>query len=136
MTVFSDMTAVEAAAFYIGLLTIVMLGLKLYVGFQRGRLRVAPGDMSNPDFARATRVQLNAVEDVPVLLVGIVMLAMLNAPLWTIHASGGALVIGRLAHALGLARSGGFSFGRAGGTMLSYLVYILLAWTLVSRALA
>ncbi|MBI1340575.1 glutathione S-transferase [bacterium] len=126
MTMFTSMTALQAAGFYVALLIVLMIGLKIYVGGQRGKLKVAPGDVSNPDFARAGRVQMNAVEDVPPLMVGLLALGLLDAALWWIHVSGAALVLSRILHAQGLASSGGFSFGRMVGTIGTLLVSIVI----------
>lgn len=134
MDVFTGMSAIQAAAFHVGLLTLILLGLKLYVGAQRGKLRVPPGDTSNLEFGRATRVQLNAVEDVPALMVGLLGLALLGMPVWYIHLCGGVLVVARIAHAVGLAGSGGFSLGRAVGTMGTMLTFVAVAGALLVHA--
>jgi len=134
MTLFSEMTAIQAAALYVGLLAMVMLGLKLYVGNRRGTLKVPPGDVSNTEFGRASRVQMNAVEDVPILAVGIVVLALLGMPVWYLHMTGAVLVISRIAHATGLASSAGFSLGRTVGTLGTLLVYLAVAGALVVHA--
>jgi uncharacterized protein len=136
MTLLTGMTAIQAAALYVGLLTLVMLGLKMYVGQRRGALKVPPGDVSNLLFGRATRVQLNAVEDVPILAVGLLALALLGMPVWYIHMSGGVLVVSRIAHATGLAASGGFSLGRMVGTTGTMLVYLAVAGALIVHAFA
>ena len=129
MSLFTDMTALNAAALYIGLLILVMFGLKIYVGASRSSLKVASGDLSQPAFNKATRVQLNAVEDVPALMVGILALALLAMPVWYIHATGGALVVFRLAHAFGLAtqKEGKASPGRAIGAIGTTLVFLAVA---------
>lgn len=129
-----SMTSLQAAALYSGLIILIMLALKMYVGAQRGRLKVAPGDVGNIEFGRATRVQLNAVEDVPPLLVGIVVLALLGLPAYVIHATGGLLTISRILHAVGLASSGGFSIGRALGTLGTLLTYLAVAGALIIHA--
>jgi uncharacterized protein len=134
MTLFSEMTAIQAAALYVGLLVVVMLGVKLYVGNRRGALKVPPGDVSNIEFGRATRVQMNAVEDVPILAVGLVVLALLSMPVWYLHMTGAVLVVARIAHATGLASSAGFSPGRAVGTLGTLLVYLAVAGALVVHA--
>lgn len=131
MNAFTDMTGLQAATFYIALLLLILLGLKMYVGSRRGALKVTPGDISNPDFARAQRVQQNAVEDVPALLVGLLILGLLSAPLWLIHTAGAVLVISRLGHAFGLAGSAGFSPGRAFGTLGTMIVYLTLVVALL-----
>jgi uncharacterized membrane protein YecN with MAPEG domain len=138
MNLFTDMTATHAAALYIGLLIVVMFGLKLYVGGARANRKVASGDLSNTDFNRATRVQMNAVEDVPVLMVGILALAVLGMPAWYIHAVGGALVVFRLAHAVGLATQAPSkaSPGRLIGAAGTILVFIAVGGALLVHAVS
>ena len=136
MTIFTEMTALHAAALYIGLLILVMFGLKIYVGASRASLKIASGDLSNAGFNKATRVQLNAVEDVPALLVGILTLALIGMPVWYIHATGGALVVFRLAHAFGLAtqQEGKASPGRGIGATGTTLVFLAVAGALLVHA--
>lgn len=133
MDVFLNMSSAQAAAFNIGLLIIVMMALKVYVGMRRNQLKLASGD-SHPDFNRAVRVQLNAVEDVPALMVGLGALALLGMPAWYIHAAGLTLVVARILHAVGLAGSGGLSFGRLVGTLGTYIVAIAIAGALLVHA--
>jgi len=128
-----NMTPVHAAALYIGLLTLVMLGLKFYVGGRRGALKVPSGE-TTPEFSRVTRVQLNAVEDVPILAVGIAGLALLSMPAWYIHIVGATLVVARILHAVGLASTGGFSLGRLVGTIGTMLAYIAIGGALLVHA--
>ena len=133
MDIFTAMSPAQAAAMNVGLLVIVMLGLKMYVGAQRGKLKVPSGE-TTPEFSRVTRVQLNAVEDVPVLMAGIVALGLLGMPAWYIHMCGLVLVVSRLLHAVGLAGSSGLSFGRLVGTMGTMLTYLAIAGALLVHA--
>lgn len=133
MDILTNMTSAQAAALNIGLLIVLMLGLKMYVGNRRAFHKMASGD-TNPDFSRATRVQLNAVEDVPVLMIGIAGLALLGMPAWYIHMVGLVLLVARILHATGLASSGGFSFGRLAGTIGTMLVYLAVAGALLVHA--
>jgi uncharacterized membrane protein YecN with MAPEG domain len=133
MDFLTGMSPVHAAALNIGLLIILMLGLKLYVGMRRGALKL-PSGATNAEFDRAVRVQLNAVEDVPALMVGIGALAMLGMPAWYIHMVGLVLLLSRILHATGLASSSGFSIGRAAGTMGTMLVYLAVAGALLVHA--
>ena len=129
----TNMTPLHAAALYVGLLVILMLGLKLFVGNRRGVLKVASGE-TTPEFSRITRVQLNAVEDVPILAIGIIGLGLLGLPAWYIHTIGAVLVVSRLVHAAGLASSGGFSLGRLIGTLGTLIAYLGIAGALVVHA--
>ncbi|HEX5005475.1 MAG TPA: MAPEG family protein [Hyphomonadaceae bacterium] len=134
MDTFLNMSSVQAAALQIGLLIVLMLGLKLYVGNRRARFKVPSGDVSHAEFSRATRVQLNAVEDVPVLMIGIAALAALGMSAWYIHLVGLVLLVARIAHAVGLAGSSGFSIGRLVGTFGTLLVYLGVAGPLIFHA--
>jgi uncharacterized protein len=133
MDMFLGMSPVQAAAMNIGLLIILMMGLKFYVAGRRGKLKLPSGE-TNPEFDRAMRVQMNAVEDVPALMVGIGALAMLGMPAWYIHMVGLVLLLARILHAVGLAGSSGFSIGRAAGTTGTLLVYLAVAGALLVHA--
>ncbi len=133
MDILTAMSPAQAAAMNIGLLILMMLGLKMYVGARRGQMKLPSGE-TNPEFNRATRVQLNAVEDVPLLMVGIAGLAMIGMPAWYIHMCGLVLFVSRILHAYGLAGSGGFSIGRAVGTMGTLLVFLAIAGALLVHA--
>lgn len=131
--IFFNMTSAQAAACNIGLLIVLMLGLKLYVGNRRGVMKIPSGE-TTPEFSRVTRVQLNAVEDVPPLMAGIAGLALLGMPAWYIHMAGLVLFVSRILHATGLASSGGFSFGRLAGTLGTLLAYLAIAGALLVHA--
>ena len=133
MDIFLAMGSAQAAAMNVGLLILVMLGLKMYVGGQRGKLKVPSGE-TTPEFSRVTRVQLNAVEDVPVLMAGLVALGLLGMPAWYIHMCGLVLVVSRIVHAMGLSSSSGFSLGRVAGTLGTKLTYLAVAGALLVHA--
>ena len=133
MDILTLMSPAQAAAMNIGLLVLVMLGLKLYVGGQRGKLKVPSGE-TTPEFSRVTRVQLNAVEDVPVLMAGILGLGLLGMPAWYIHLCGLVLFLSRVLHAFGLAGSSGFSIGRLVGTIGTMATYLAVAGPLLVHA--
>jgi uncharacterized protein len=133
MDIFLAMGSAQAAAMNVGLLILVMFGLMMYVGGQRGKLKVPSGE-TTPEFSRVTRVQLNAVEDVPVLMAGLVALGLLGMPAWYIHMCGLVLVVSRIVHAVGLSSSSGFSLGRVVGTMGTMLTYLAVAGALLVHA--
>lgn len=135
MDLFTGMTSAQAAAFNIGLLVVLMLALKMYVGNRRAKFKVPSGE-TTPDFSRATRVQLNAVEDVPVLMAGIAGLAIIGMPAWYIHMCGLVLFVARILHATGLASSSGLSLGRLVGTIGTMLAYLAIAGALLVHAFA
>ncbi|HIG22519.1 MAG TPA: glutathione S-transferase [Henriciella marina] len=118
------MTSIEAAILYAGLFIILFILLKGNVGRVRSAEKIIFGDGANERLQRAQRVQGNAVEDVPVTLIGIIGLGLLSAPVLLIHGLGALFLIGRILHAVGLGGSSGGSPGRMFGTLLSLLVML------------
>jgi len=129
------MTAFAAATLYFGLFGFLMLALKINVGRVRAKEKVMFGDGANEAMQRAIRVQGNAVEDVPIVLIGIGGLAALAAPVVLIHALGGSFLVARILHAIGLGGTSGSSFGRMVGTLVTLIVKLVTAGACVWFAL-
>ena len=125
----------HAAALWVGLHLILLLVLSVLVVRQRRSHGVALGDADIPQLTQAVRAFGNASEYIPAGLIAIAVLAMVGAPPPIVHATGFTLLIGRIAHAVGLSRSGGASLPRAAGVILTWLAYILAAVSLVFYAI-
>jgi uncharacterized protein len=126
------MGVIEAVALYSGLNLLVLVYLALRVVRQRLKTQTSIGDGGHPSLALAIRVHGNAAEYVPAGLVGLAVLALAGAPVWAVHAAGGAFTVARLAHALGFA--GGILIGRQVGTALTWATLIAMALGLVFLA--
>ena len=120
------MSAYQIASLYIGLHVFLFLILKGATGYARFKSGVSIGHGDDPRLLRMGRVQGNAVEDVPILLVGLWVLASFNAPAFYLHACGGGLLIARILHATGLASSSGASLGRSIGTLATLPLFIAI----------
>ena len=127
--------ATHAAALWVGLHLILLLVLSVLVVRQRRSHGVALGDADIPELTQAVRAFGNATEYVPAGLIAIAVLAMVGASPVIVHATGLALLAGRIAHAIGLSRSGGASLPRAAGIILTWLAYIVAAVVLVFNAI-
>ncbi len=125
----------HAAALWVGLHLILLLVLSVLVVRQRRAHGVALGDGGVPQLSQAIRAFGNATEYVPAGLIALVALAVVGAPPLVVHAAGLTLLIGRVAHALGLSRTGGASLPRAAGVIMTWLAYILGAVALVFYAI-
>jgi uncharacterized membrane protein YecN with MAPEG domain len=125
----------HAAALWAGLHIILLLVLSMLVVRQRQKHKVALGDEGVPELAQAIRAFGNATEYVPAAMMGIVVLALVQAPPLAIHVAGAMLFLGRVVHALGLSTSGGTSFPRAIGIMLTWVAYVFLGVALLFYAL-
>lgn len=114
-------------AFYAGLSALLLVVLSVRVMLYRRSARIGLGDAGDKTLIRLMRAHGNAVENV---LIGLLLLLVLEllaiAPLW-LHLFGASLVIGRILHAWGVSRSAGTSFGRLWGMVLTWLAIIVMA---------
>ena len=113
------MTASAAVALYTGLNVLIIFALIWQVIGHRRREKITLGDGGFPPLIRAIRAHANATEIAPIALIGLIVMAMANAPLWAIHVGGLSLTLGRALHGYGLSRDEGASFGRMVGMILS-----------------
>ncbi len=125
---------IAAAALYTGLLILMAIVLQVRVIRHRRSKKIGIGDGQDRDLTRAIRVHGNYVENVPFVLAGLVMLALIGAPAIVIHGVGLLMLLGRIAHAIGLSQSAGSSLGRVGGMIMTFIALIITAVTLIVRA--
>lgn len=116
------MTLFEIVALYVAIFLIMNIVLMYRVGQVRIAKKINLGDAGDELMISRVRAHGNFSETVPLLLLGLIALAMLSAPVWALHLVGAGLVIGRLLHAMGM--SGTFGQGRFIGT-LSFLLLSL-----------
>ncbi|MAV24825.1 MAG: hypothetical protein CMQ05_01735 [Gammaproteobacteria bacterium] len=122
-----ELTLLYAAIF--GLMSIV---ISSRAGFLRGKTKISIGDGGNAEVLLAMRRHANFVEYVPLALIIIALMEMNRAPDYAIHGLGGALIVARIAHALGLHQSKIMTGGRIAGAMLTALVTIAASiWSIV-----
>jgi uncharacterized protein len=120
---------------YAGLLGLLLVALSIRVIMGRHRFSVGLGDGGNADLNRRIRVQANCAEYAPfgVLLLAIAELQGIGAP-W-LHLLGAALLIGRLAHAVGLSPKPEIGALRSGGMALTFAALIGLSLVCLGRSL-
>ena len=126
------MAAGSVTALYAGLLGLMLLYLSWRVTRIRRADKIGVGDGGNKQLALAIRVQANFVEYTFPALFLILVLELNGFTPTKIHALGIALIAARLLHAIGLSQSGGASFGRFWGTLLTWTVIGLAAALAIS----
>src|SRR5271154_3898188 len=89
-------------ALYAGLLGLISMGVAFPAGSLRGKLNIAGGEGGNRAFLVAMRRHANFAEWVPLVLILIALLELNGVRPVSIHALGAALVVARLAHAVGI----------------------------------
>ena len=114
-------------AFYAGLLGVLALVLAALVVVNRRRAGVGLGSGSDSGLERAIRVHGNFVEYVPLILILMALNEVAGMPAWLLHAGGATLLVGRIGHASGLAGKSGYSPGRFFGTLVTWIVLLVMA---------
>jgi len=120
---------VTVTALYAGLLALLLLVLGLRVPFRRQRYRVSLGEGEGkvPRLQEAVRMHGNAAETIPIGLILLLIVEMLGYSLYILHGIGGALLLGRMLHPLGLAGGGRHFWARAMGMVLTWLAILAAA---------
>lgn len=124
------MTAIEATALYAALNILILLLLGLGTGFARGRHKVNFGHGGIPDMELRIRAHANAAEWIPAGLVGLLILALIGAPVFLVHVLGLAFTLARAAHALTMGLGTQSGPGRTIGALLTALVYLVMVGAL------
>jgi uncharacterized protein len=126
------MRALQAAALWSGLLILLLLVLAGVVSSGRRRHMVSLGDGGNPDLQAATRAFGNCAEYAPAGMAALILLALVGASPWMVHGVGGALLAGRVIHAVGLLFQTGPSLGRLVGMALTWIALLAAGVALVA----
>ncbi len=123
------MTLFEIVAFYLALNLVLAPILMLRVGRLRLGKKIDLGDGGDALMLSRIRAHGNFAENAPLALLGLLGLAMLNAAPVVLHIFGAAFFIGRILHAMGMAKT--FGQGRLVGTILTLLTYFGTAGSLL-----
>ena len=115
---------------------LLYVALSLRVVLLRKGRGVGIGTGGDAELARAVRVHGNFAEYVPLALLLLALLELAGTPSGLLWAFGLGLLLARVLHALGLARASGYSVGRFGGTLLTFLLLAAMAATGLWRVLA
>ena len=127
-----EMTALQAAGLWSGLLILVMIVLSVRVVMTRRQQRVILGDGGDEVMIVAARRFGNAAEYTPVAIGALVLLALLGWQAWVVHLIGGAFFLGRVIHPLGLAFGKGPPPARVIGMTLTWLPLLAAAGLLIA----
>lgn len=117
---------------YAALSALLVLVLAARVVRMRQLRQVGLGTGGDSVLARRIRTHANALENIPLALLLLMLLEWNQTAPILLHVFGIVLVISRVMHAIGLSSSAGTSIGRLVGTAGSWLVItamaILLLW--------
>jgi len=106
---------------------LMLLALLAPISRYRYRARIGIGDGGDPLLQRRVRVHANFIEYVPIALLMLALLELAGLSAIALWILGGALLLGRVMHAIGFSRQSGYSFGRFWGTALTWTVLLSMA---------
>ena len=115
---------------YAGLLGLLIVWLSVGVSTVRRQKKVSTGDGGEKALFKAIRVHSNAIENIPIAVILLVLLELQGAPGWALHFAGATFLAGRLLHAYGLGRERQFVPGRIYG---AYLTIFTITGTAVAN---
>lgn len=116
------MTTFQIVALYVALTLLLNPFLMLRIGLHRQKKQINLGDGGDADMLARIRTHGNFTEVAPLILIGLIVMAMMNASPLMLHLVGIAYLLGRLLHFLGM--SGRFGRGRMFGTILTLFAFI------------
>lgn len=120
------------AAFYASLTGLLCVVLSILVVRQRMQKRISIGDGGDANLGRMARVFGNFAEYAALVVVLLALLEICGGPRWLVHTLGACFIVGRLAHAYGLARSLGVNSGRSVGVVLTLLTILVASGALLT----
>ena len=123
---------------YGGMLGLLFLLLSFWVVKRRAQFKVMIGEGEAPEMLSAIRAHGNFAEYVPLALLMLALLELAGTAAAVVWTCGLVLLLARLAHAIGLGGSAGYSAGRFGGTLLTLAVLLAMAllglWRFLAQA--
>ncbi|MGH1373328.1 MAG: MAPEG family protein [Cellvibrionaceae bacterium] len=99
-------TFLSITPLYIAILGLLFIPFTLRAGLYRAKTKIYIGTGDDPELLRRVRGQANFVETVPIALILFVAMELMGASDLWLHILGGSLVVGRIAHYIGLTQLG------------------------------
>ncbi|MCY0094341.1 MAPEG family protein [Hoeflea ulvae] len=128
-----------AVGIYAALNMAVLIWISVETGRLRGKHKVSIGDGGVKHLTRIMRGHANAVENMPMFFVLLLVAALLGMPLMAAHVLGAGFTIGRALHAWHFIQEDAPGWQRGGGFTLSFLAQAVLlvglfghgVWTMI-----
>jgi uncharacterized membrane protein YecN with MAPEG domain len=130
-----NVAAFAAVGLYAALNTFILMWIAWRITRLRHRYKVWIGDGGNAHLLRAMRGHANAIENIPMALILMLVMAAMGAPLFVLHIFGVVLTAGRALHAWHFTEEDAPSWQRFAGSVSAELVLGLGALGVLGHAL-
>jgi uncharacterized protein len=122
------LTQLTITALYASILAIFLVFLTINIIRLRFKFKVGLGDGEQRPLIKAIRIHGNFSEYMPLALILLAIYEINGGSEFGLHIFGSTLVVGRLAHAIGLTKTMGTSLPRQLGILSTFVVLLALAW--------
>lgn len=117
---------------YIALLGLIFIPVTMRAGFYRAKVNIFIGTGDDEELLRRVRGQGNFIETVPIALLLLIAVELLGASAVWLHSLGAALVLGRIAHYLGLTQLGPQMLRVVGMIATLLMIGVSSIWILIA----
>ena len=127
--------ALSAVGIYTALNMAILLWIATETGRLRGKHKVSIGDGGVKHLIRIIRGHANAIENMPMFFIMLLVAALLGMPVLAAHVLGIVFTIGRGLHAWHFIQEDAPGWQRGGGFGLSFLAQVVLLFGLLGHGL-
>jgi len=129
------MPALAAVGIYAALNMAILIWISIETGRLRGKHKVSIGDGGVKHLVRIIRGHANAVENMPMFFVLMLVAALVGMPVLAAHVLGLVFTIGRGLHAWHYIQEDAPGWQRGGGFGLSFLAQLVLILGILAHGL-
>jgi len=127
--------ALSAVGIYAALNMAILIWIAIETGRLRGKHKVSIGDGGVKHLIRIIRGHANAIENMPMFFIMLLVAALIGMPILAAHGLGLAFTIGRVLHAWHFIQEDAPGWQRGGGFTLSFLAQVVLLVGLLGHGL-
>jgi len=127
--------ALSAVGIYTALNMAILLWIATETGRLRGKHKVSIGDGGVKHLIRIIRGHANAIENMPMFFIMLLIGALIGMPVLAAHVLGAVFTIGRALHAWHFIQEDAPGWQRGGGFGLSFLAQVVLLIGLLGHGL-
>jgi len=131
----NSISALSAVGIYTALNMAILIWIAVETARLRGKHKVSIGDGGVKHLVRIIRGHANAIENMPMFFILMIIAALLGMPALAVHVLGLVFTIGRALHAWHFIQEDAPGWQRGGGFTLSFLAQVVLLAGLLGHGL-
>lgn len=131
----NSISALSAVGIYTALNMAILIWIAVQTARLRGKHKVSIGDGGVKHLVRIIRGHANAIENMPMFFIMLLVAALLGMPVLAAHGLGLVFTIGRGLHAWHFIQEDAPGWQRGGGFTLSFLAQVVLLAGLLGHGL-